>query len=326
MKAWKLGAAIGLSAMCWATGASASDLTNFTTIFDTDYAFAGYGGMRGIGTGAVTLSGVTGPVTKAYLYWHGPANPGTVPLATANATVNFNGNSVTGTFLGASDNNCWGFADSLGYRADVTSLVTGNGVYSLANFLKPGVADINGVSLITFFDDGISANNRDVVIFDGNDSNIANAFDAPGWNISLNGINYSSGNANIIFGVSDGQSFADANVIINGSSLPNTPVVANGSYFDGNSVPNGPGGPSNGGLWDIRSFDLTSFLNPGINNLNVTTGVLSDCLSCIHILIDLPAGAAPPVTGVPEPESLLLLLPALFAMGRYRTKLKSKTA
>lgn len=300
------------AALALTSAANATNLTNFTTIFGTDYVTAGYGGMRGIGTGSLTLSGVTGTVTKAYLYWHGPANSSS---ASANQTVDFNGNSITGNFLGISSDNCWGFADSLAYRADVTSLVSGNGSYSLANFLKPGVADINGVSLITFFDDGSSANNRDVVIFDGNDSNISNPFDALGWNITLNGINYSSGTANIVFGVSDGQTFPDDAVLVNGSTF-----IPSGSVFDGNSVPGGAGGPSNGLLWDIKTYDVTSFLTPGMNSLNITTGQNSDCLSCVHILIDLPAGAAPPPPSVPEPASIALLGAGLAGLGSLRRR------
>jgi hypothetical protein len=287
--------------------AQATDLTNFTTIFDTDFVSAGVGGMRGSGTGTLTLSGVgTGTVTKAYLFWHGPSNASTANAPTANANVTVDGNAVTGTFLGISDNNCWGFQNSLAYRADVTSLVQGkgDGAYALTNFTKPNGIDVNGASLIVFFDDGNSANNRDVVMFNGNDSNINNAFDAPGWNITLAGINYSSGTASAQFHVSDGQTFTDAAVIANATTL-----APAGNIFQGTSVP-GPNLPQgDGNLWDIKNFNVTSLLSPGLNTLNITTGVNSDCLSCVMIAIDLPAGAAPPT--VPEPGTLALMGAAL---------------
>lgn len=301
--------------------ATATDLTLFKTVFDTDFVSAGYGGMRGIGTGDIELSGVaSGTITEAYLYWHGPSNVST-DLSSANSSVTFAGTGITGTFLGVSSDNCWGFENSLAYRADVTSLLTGDGTYSLADFTGPGV-EINGVSLIVFFDDGDSSNNRDVVMFNGNDSNIPNSFDADGWNITLDGIDYSTGNSFAQFHVSDGQAFPDDAVIANAVSL-----AAAGAVFDGDTVPNGASATTTGGgLWDIIDFNVTSLLNPGLNTLNITSGQNSDCLSCILIAIDLPAGAAPPPpppppSGVPEPGTLALLGMGLLALASYRRKI-----
>lgn len=298
--------------------ASASQLSFFETQFDTDWTTAGYGGMRGVGTGDVSLSGVSGTISQAYLYWHGPTNS-TDPAA--NASVNFAGTDITGSNIGFSDDNFWGFDNSQAYRADVTSLVTGNGNYSLSNFNKTGV-EINGVSLMVFFDDGDSTNNRDVVLFDGNDANFTNVFDPLGWDISLPGINYSSGNAFLNMGVSDGQDFGtsdDGNLTVNGT------IIASGGLFQGDSVPGGTGGPSNGLLWDLKDFDITSLLTPGLNNLNVTMGSVNDALSAIHVAIDLPAGAAPqqpPTNTVPEPATLALAGIGMLGMGAIRRRRK----
>lgn len=288
--------------------AAANDIQPFDTEVSTDFVSAGFGGMRGIGTGTLTLAGVSGPVTRALLYWHGPTRS-TDP--TANALVTFGGAPVTGTQIGFSDNNCWGFTNSQAYRADVTSLVAGDGSYSLANFTKPN-AEINGVSLLVFFDDGNPANNRDIVLFDGNDSNIANAFDANGWNTTLSGINYSSGTANLQLHVSDGQSFADDALLLNGMTL-----APAGPVFQGNTVPNGAA--TSGGLWDIRDFDVTPFLTPGPNTLNLTTGVNADCLSLIVVAFDLPAGAAPGTDACalpsPLPPGVIFAVPGQVTIG-----------
>ena len=274
---------------------SANDIASYQTIFDTDVTAAGYGGMRGIGTGTISLTGVSGTVTKALLYWHGPTDSS---IPSVNASVTFNGTPITGTNIGFSDDNCWPlFGNSQAYRADVTSLVTGNGDYTLAAFIKGDVADINGASLIVFFDDGNDTNNRDVVLFDGNDSNIPNIYDADGWNVTLSGINYASGTASIDLHVSDGQSYPDDALILNGNTL-----AAAGAVFQGLSVSNGASaGQTNGGLWDIKPYDVAAYLTPGPNTLTLTTGVNSDCLSLVVAAVNLPAGAAPEQpTATPE--------------------------
>jgi hypothetical protein len=269
----------------------ANDIARAETVFNTDFVSAGFGGMRTVGTGSILLTGVSGQVTQALIYWHGPTNSAS---ADANAAVTFGGASVTGTNIGFSQSNCWPFTNSQAYRADVTSLVKGNGTYSLSNFRKSN-AEINGASLIVFFNDGNPENNRDVVIFHGNDSNAPNSFDANGWTAALPGINYSGGKAAIQLHVSDGQAFLDDGLSINGRSL-----VGSGAIFSGGTVPLGEGccgfpeGGGTGGLWDITNYNLVPFLNVGVNSVTLTTSFRDDCLSLIVALIDLPVGAAPP--------------------------------
>jgi len=269
-----------------------NNIANFTTVYATDYQFAGVGGMRNVGSGTITLAGTSGTITQAYLYWHGPTNSAD---PNANAFVFVNAIPVVGTNIGFSNDNCWGFENSQAYRADVTAIVTatGNGAYNLTGFGAGGV-NTNGASLLVFFDDGNSLNDRDIVIFDGNDSNIPNSFDADGWNVSLSGINVQEEcigdpTASIQMHVADGQQFPDDALILNASTLePSGPI------FDGNTVPSANNGPTgNGSLWDIRTFDISSYLSPGPNALTLTTGVNSDCLALIVAVINLCAGSAP---------------------------------
>src|SRR5690606_6041234 len=149
------------------------------------------------------------------------------------ADITFDGTAITGTNIGLSDDNCWGFSNSHAYRADVTSLVDGNGDYPVANLIKDN-ADISGLSLVVFYDDGNEANDRDLVMFEGNDSTEASDFDTEGWHVTLPGINYESGTVTLDFHVADGQEFEDGAVLLNGAT-----VFEQGAVFQGDSVPNG---------------------------------------------------------------------------------------
>ena len=294
-----------------ATAASANKLTYYTTIFNTNYATADLG-LRDVGAGTLPVSGISGSVTDALLYWHGPTNS-TDP--NVNANVNFNGTNITGTNIGFSSDNFWGALNSQAYRANVTSLVTGNGNYSLSNFQKAD-AQVNGASLFTFYNSGLSTGKRDVVIFNGNDSNFAFQTDPAGWNFTLSGINYSGGSAFLTMYVSDGQDFGpndDGTLRVNGVSL------ATGGIFQGSSSRAPGAGVSNGSLTDLEQFDITSFLTPGMNSLNITLDAgFDDALSAVVAAVDLPAGAAPPPPTVPEPGVFGLVGLGLLGVWRAR--------
>jgi hypothetical protein len=270
---------------------SANNLTYFTTVANTDFAVFGAGGMRGQGTGTIAVAGITGTVTAAHLFWHGPSDDS----ADGNAVVTFGGGGVTGSNIGVSGDNGWSLDHSVAYRSDVTRLVTGNGTYALSNFRKAGppLTEVNGVSLLLFFDDGNASNNRDVVIFNGNDSDKINRFDPDGWNATLSGIQYAGGTVNVLLVVSDGQAFKDGELRMNGTTY----LSSGGASWQGDTVPDqGKATTTDGGLWDQRSFNVTSLLSPGANTLQIQpTTYVDDQLSLVAVLFDLPAGAAPVV-------------------------------
>jgi hypothetical protein len=298
-------AACALLVLAVGVNASGTVLTHFTTEMNTDWTTAGLGGLRTIGAGTIALAGVSGPVSRAYLYWNGPTN-----TTTASGNITFAGSPVTGTLLGLSDDNCWGFSNSHSYRADVTSLVTGNGNYAVGGLIKPNV-EINGVSLLVFYNDGNPGNNRDVYIYDGNDANQPNIYDPNEWGATLGGINYIGGPASIVFGVTDGQSFSDPAVLLNAVTL-----MGAGANFDGVSVPGaGYVSPSGGNLWDIKSWNLTPFLTPGLNSLALSNTLsYTDCLGLVHIAVDVPA--------IPEPATLSLL--GLGGLGLLRRRRRQR--
>jgi uncharacterized repeat protein (TIGR01451 family) len=285
---------IGGGLIVTAAPTQAAELGNKIVVRNTDFASFGVGGMRGTGSGSISVTGLSGSVTKALLYWHGPTNSSD---PTANADVSFAGNPVTGTNIGISSDNCWGFVNSQSYRADVTNFVSGDGTYALDGFRKIDgtvIADVNGASLFVFFQDGDPSNNRDVTVVDGNDSNVSNTFDSDGWDATIPGIDYAGGTAHLQLHVADGQSYQDGAVNINDSQL-----LPAGQNFDGDSVPgtfpegqdpNAPG--ITGNFWDIKTYDITGSMTAPSTSLHLTSPILNDCLSLVAASVDVPSAIA----------------------------------
>ncbi len=160
-------------------------------------------------------------------------------------------------------------------------MINANGSYAISGLNTA----TNGAGSLVFFNDGNPTNNRDVVIFNGNDANFASIYDPAGWNINLDGIHYTGGDATITFMVSDGQNFGpedDGTITING-----VPLIS-GGIFQGDTLCCGTGPTGNGNLWDIETFDLTSFLTLGDNNLNIQLGpgvddAIADIVTAIEV-------------------------------------------
>lgn len=293
--------ACGIALLC-APAAWAEPVTQSITVTGTDWTSAGVGGVGTVGTGDITLSGVSGTVTGAYLYWHGIDTAGGTY---DNPTVTINGNSVTGTLLGSASTNCWGPGESRAYRADVSSFVSGDGTYTIADLATGTNYDANGASLIVTYDDANAANDRDIVIFDGNDSSEADAGfpgDPAGWDATLSGINFTGGSAGLQLHVGDGQTFPDASVTV--STANGSVVIPDDSLlYDGLSTDDAGNGRS-GPLWDIHDFDVTSAFGgvTGSADLSLTGQAGgADCLALIAVVVDLVAGSAPPPPGPPAP-------------------------
>ena len=253
--------------------------------------------MRGgPGTGTINVSGVTTPVLLALLFWHGPTNSSD---PAANASVTFNSTPITGTNIGVDSPNCWEeFANSQAYRADVTGLVTGNGGYALSGFTQLPDVDMNGVSLLVFYDDGNSSNDRNVVAWNGNDSNESDG----AWDETIPGVAYpGSGSASLDLIVGDGQSYADGKVDVHvNGNLDGTTIAPAGAVFQGDVGPNYSGNDVGvtGSLWDMNSYNITSLLAEGSNNLKITSPINQDCLSLVVAMADVPA-AGPIILAAP---------------------------
>jgi hypothetical protein len=183
----------------------------------TDVAVAGVGGIgeRGPpgdgGAGVLALSGVSGTVQQAWLYWHGidwqRAQYGFVGgnFDYDEASIEFDGQTVSGTRIaGMGSNNCWGNDSSPNtetaalYRADVTALVQaqGNGDYVFSGLSDGPGHSANGLSLIVYHDDGDPGNNVRVRHFEGLKAD---------WNTTFE-VYYQGGPVEAVLHVVDGQS------------------------------------------------------------------------------------------------------------------------
>ena len=294
--------AVGVAALAglvFAAPSMATPVTFAEIVNQTDWTQAGIAGVGDDASVNITLSGVSGTVEKAYLYYHGIGDPTYTPTG-----VTFNGVAVTPINIGNSSTNCWGGGSSTAYRADVTAQVIsagGNATYSVNNLANGSGLSANGASLIVFFNDANAANNRDVALFEGNDSDVSGfPGDPEGWQATLSGINYSTGTAGASFHVGDGQvTSSDGNVTLaatpnNGGTNPltfsDTPTI-----FDGVSLPNNGSGRNGHGLWDIHQFDITALFNntAGTYSVDLTHPFVGDCLALIVLALDFEAGALP---------------------------------
>ncbi len=265
------------------------------TIRSVDMATAGIGGID-TGAGTIVLSGVTGSVKKAYLYWHGMNNGGG---AYNKPTVTFKGQSVSGTSLGISGTNCWGSGQSQAYEADVTSLVTGDGNFALSGLAGGANEHANGASLAVFYNDADSTNNRDFVVYTGNDSiTDGSGFGDPdGWHAVLPGINYTGGAVSATMHIADGQSAGD--MPLSFSTAGGLVTIADTStLYDGLSVPSGGVQRQGNNLYDVHRFDITpAFGANGTKTLTVDAPVGGDCLALVNMTVSLKPGDAPEVGG-----------------------------
>jgi cysteine-rich repeat protein len=278
---------------------SAEPIQRARTFFDTDWVTVGAGGIGATGTATFDVAGTSDAVHTALFYWHGIDN--TDEDATYdNATIVFAGTQVVGTSLGDATTNCWGDGSSRAYVADVTALVPGDGSYDVSGLASGENHNANGASLIVLYNDASQANDRDLVFFEGNDSNVPAGFpgEDEGWHGSLEGLNYRGGEVYAEIHVADGQDFPDWKPTFRSTAgtltIDDTPLL-----WDGVTVPDmGNGRASNGGLWDIHRFELTPvFGAPGAHTIEI--GGMSggeegsDCLGLVVAVLDLPHGTAP---------------------------------
>ncbi len=306
--------------------ASATPVIRQVRIASTDWvsgAVGGIGSGKGAGKGTITISGIHGKVTGAWLSWNGighrvsaAAFEGTYD----NPAISVNGKKVVGISQGESGSNCWGLtASSRTYLANVTKIarVTRNGAYHLKGLGKHG--DANGANLIVAFRDADPSNNQDLYLYYGNDTD---ADGYPGedliWKDTLDRIAYAGGPVSLQLAVADGQNFGPADddaLTVTGQAGPlvfdDTP--ANHGLWDGTTVRDaghsratGTAGP--GSLFDLETFDVTTvFDSAPQQTLDIGTGVIGDCHSLTMAALSVNATGhqpAAPLTVSVSPASV----------------------
>lgn len=248
---------------------------SFVHTLQGDVVSAGVG-LRGVGTANIALSGIPSgaEVVRAYLYWAtlGSANTYTNPTLEAQ--------SVNGELIGTSADTCWGVQHNFVYRADVTDIVTGDGLYTIAGLpgSLPNGNDSQGASLVVVYSDA-SEPFRDVVINDG-----AVTLDLTNnvYTDTLTGFVPDSPvtDADVTYLIGDGQSEWDPAAV----SFEGTPIGS--GVFTG----------VDGDFWGTLTFDVTN-LSPDapadttIDNTAALNGTSPDCLLWAATIFSTTTGA-----------------------------------
>lgn len=248
-------------------------------------------GLRTAGFGDITIDSVPSDsdIIKAYLYWSTLGNgfsPNFLPFPSGADVGYFDGNFIRGELLGSDISPCWAPGSIHSFRADVTSFVSGNGVYNLSSFADSGnrniAPSIEGASLVVLYENSKNPM-KEILIYEGAETVIRSTDTT-----TLIGFEASSpvGDAKLNMIVADGQVFgaADDEILVNGISL-------GVGQFQGND----------GFLWDDDTFDISNVLPAGSTSLSVTlaskpdpvTGV-ADCLTWIAAVLSVTSPKGPP--------------------------------
>jgi hypothetical protein len=256
------------------------------------YVAAGTG-LRNRGYGTITISGIPAgaSVKAAYLVWDILDNSQESSLANGV----FNGAAIQGTFIGSGGSPCWPPSNNFAYFADVTSLVTGNGAYSLTGFAS-GATDASdpwnagspppeaeGASLVVIYSK-TGGQSETVQLYTG----VQETGGTGPLSATLSGFNVgSTAGAQSTFIVADGQG-AGSDAAFNGNDLNHNFLGAD---------PIAPPPLSFGNLWDTHTVDVSSYLTAGDTQASATVDGTGDCLVWVGQVLAVPTGSS---VGAPQ--------------------------
>jgi len=121
----------------------------------------------------LTISGISASSTiiKAFIWWDltGKDTTGSVIIQNPSAAVD----TINGVWIGGTSSNqeCWTIGASA-FRADITSVVTGNGTYTISGLPTDSIAndstvDVNGATLFIIYRDSLAPYIGNFIINDG---------------------------------------------------------------------------------------------------------------------------------------------------------------
>lgn len=258
------------------------------------YVSAGVG-LRNLGFGSITVGGIPvgSSVVAAYLVWDILDNSDESSLAEGQ----LDGTPIVGSPMGSGASPCWPTNANYSFYADVTSLVGGNGSYTLSGFASGGTdgsdpwsfgspaPEAEGASLVVFYENPSSPETV-LQLYGGADEtqsgNLLTA-DLSGFTVS------GTPAASTTYIVADGQG-AGSEALFDESPLA-------GSEFLG-AAPQAAPTYTFGNLWDDSTFDVSSSLTPG--DTSETAGVegFDDCLVWVGQVLSVGGSAAPARTVV----------------------------
>ncbi len=211
-------------------------------------------------------------ILSARLYW--------TVIGVAFPTLTFQNVVVTGVEIGQSPDTCWGIGNNFMYRADVTSLVTGNDTFTVTDLLSTTdlSPDGQGVSLVIVYKDPADDRNNFIGINEG-----ANV----------------SGVESVITGFTVGVGFdaAIATTIVADGQPAGDDVTFQDVSFGGGDAYQG----LDGAMWDNRIDDVTSILVAGDTQFRTRVIPSEDCLawSMNALVIEDVDDATPPAIAAP---------------------------
>jgi hypothetical protein len=265
----------------------------------------------------VTLSGIPAgsTIVAAFANWSYLTD---LPGDAGEAGITINGNAVNGTLSFATPDLGWGKSSAASYTADVTSLVTGNGAFSIASARDDagsgGLGE--GFSLLAVYRNAASSL-KSVNVYSGYTSNTSNPPEGlvpSSAVLDFSATPYTGGPAHFFINALDGQRGQADTFTLNGLNAGGV-LGGTGSASDAWQGLLGPAAAGN--LYDHAEGNVQNFLLIGQTSLTARTafGVGGQADAVGHSF------AALAVEAIPEPGTALFGagIAAVLALRRRRS-------